>query len=639
MKRLMAWLGFGRTITAILVVLVLTSILVVSSVVYLQYRAAFSEAVETELQGIGEMNTDAFTSWLMVRQDEMRFLAGIEAARNMDVEALEPLLQAMAQSGFYDTIIVVDPRGQGIAGAARSRVMSHREVSDFRVADRDWFRRAVAGEDVFSRPVVSRATGNLVSTVAIPIRDGGRLVGVMRGAVQLQTIFTQVSALSVGGFVEVYLVNGADGMPLTPSASIGQAGTPLDTQAVRAIRQSQSGLGHYLNAAGVPVIGSYNYIPTLGWGLILEEEEYHALAEVREMLRNLVIIAGTMVVIAVAIGLFVGRSVRGILGGEPVYAAQMVQRVAEGDLTREVTLQPGDNDSLLAGISRMQGQLRGMMGDVANYANEVAAASTQLSQINGETERGMEQQALQMDSAAVAMNEMTATVEEVARSTQSTADSATQTLAEVRSGKTVVDHTVTTIERLAADVTRTAAAMEALRKDTESIGSILQVIRDVAEQTNLLALNAAIEAARAGEQGRGFAVVADEVRTLASRTQKSTADIQSMIERLQTSASSAVSVMEESRNGAVRSVEQAGEAGSTLDRITQAVTHINDMTQQIASAAEEQSATVHDINQSIHRINEVAQHSKDNVLQTTQASHDLSRLAEELRLVVGRFRV
>ncbi|WP_242467180.1 methyl-accepting chemotaxis protein [Ectothiorhodospira shaposhnikovii] len=517
--------------------------------------------------------------------------------------------------------------------------MSRSEVSDFQVPDRDWFRRAIAGEDVFSRPVLSRATGNLVSTVAIPIREGGRIVGVMRGAVQLQTIFVQVSALSVGEFVEVYLVNGADGMPLTPAASIGQTNAPVDTLAVRGIRQSQTGLGHYLNAAGVPVIGSYNYIPMLGWGLILEEEEYHAMAPVRAMLRNLIIIAGTMVIIAVIISLVVVRAVRGILGGEPVYAAQVVQQVAAGDLTTQVNLQPGDTGSLLASIARMQGQLRSMMGDITNYANEVAAASTELSQINAETERGMDQQAHQMDSAAVAMNEMTATVEEVARSTQSTADSALQTLSDVRGGKTVVDTTVGAIRKLAGDVTRTAEAMEALRQDTESIGSILQVIRDVAEQTNLLALNAAIEAARAGEQGRGFAVVADEVRTLASRTQKSTSDIQSMIEKLHASVRSAVKVMEESRTGADHSVTQAGEAGNTLDRITQAVTHINDMTQQIASAAEEQSATVHDINQSIHRINEVAQHAKENVLQTSQASHDLSKLAEELRLVVGRFRI
>ncbi len=640
MQRLIVLMGFSKGLVVSMAVLVLTSILIVASLVFIQYRSSFTQAVMEELESSGQMNSQLFTQWLQERQQEMRFLARLDAALEMDPGALTPLLVSMAHTGYYDTIIVVNPQGEGIAGTAyenAARPLSRRELEDFRVPDRDWFRSAIQGSPVFSRPLVSRATGNLVSTVAIPIRRDGQIVGVMRGAVSLQTIMRQVEGLATSKEVEIFLINGQNGLPLTPAASIQRMEAPLDTLAGHAIRQGLTGVALYDNARREAVIGSYTHISLLDWGLVLEEPVSSALAEVRQMFTKILVIALIMVTVAMVISLAIARAVNRILGGEPLYAAQVVQQVADGNLAVSVALREGDKTSLLAAISSMQCKLHKIMERIGNYANEVAAAAAELSQINDATDQGVQQQSLQMDSAAIAMNQMTTTVDDVARNTQEAADNVQETLGEVRKGKEVVGSTITAIEILAGNVSRTAEAMDALRGDTESIGSILQVIRDVAEQTNLLALNAAIEAARAGEQGRGFAVVADEVRTLASRTQKSTTDIQSMIERLQTSARSAVEVMEESRQGASRSVEQAVEAGSTLDRITQSVLSINGMTQQIASATEEQSTTVRDISQSICRINEVSQQTRDNISNTTKASDSLARLAEELRVLVGHF--
>jgi len=236
------------------------------------------------------------------------------------------------------------------------------------------------------------------------------------------------------------------------------------------------------------------------------------------------------------------------------------------------------------------------------------------------------------------MNQMNATVQEVARNAQHAASAAKEATDASDDGKKVVAKTIGVINTLASEVEGAAEVIQTLEQDSVDIGKVLDVIRGIAEQTNLLALNAAIEAARAGEQGRGFAVVADEVRTLASRTQTSTEEIDEMITRLQAGTNRAVKAMQVGTEQAQAGVDQAAEAGNSLESITQAIAQINDMNIQIANAAEEQSAVAEEINRNITNISDVADQAAGGARETTQASEQVAMLSEKLGGLVSQFK-
>lgn len=312
----------------------------------------------------------------------------------------------------------------------------------------------------------------------------------------------------------------------------------------------------------------------------------------------------------------------------------------EGDLTRRLRL--GGRDEIAAVASSFNTfleKVHRLVREVMDSTSQVASAAEELAAVTRESRSAVDRQLSETDQVATAMNEMTATVQEVARNALAASNAAEDANEESGRGAAVVETTRATIERLATEVERAAAAMETVANDSERIGTVLDVIKNVSEQTNLLALNAAIEAARAGEQGRGFAVVADEVRMLASRTQQSTAEIETMVEQLQNGTCNALQVMQESRLQAAESVNSASEAHDALGRITSAVAVISDMNTQIASAAEEQSAVAEEINRNITNINDVTAQVGSASEQTYIASEELARLAEQLQGLVRQFRV
>ncbi|PAU54047.1 chemotaxis protein [Pseudomonas indica] len=312
----------------------------------------------------------------------------------------------------------------------------------------------------------------------------------------------------------------------------------------------------------------------------------------------------------------------------------------EGDLTRRLEVDRADELGQIAkGFNTFLAKLQTMIGQVVTSVQKVSDSSEYTADIAIRTNQGVQKQLAEIELVATAVHEMTATAQDVARNATHAAEAANHADQAANEGKRIVQSTSEAITALANEIGRAVGVVQSLAKDSENINAILVTIRSIAEQTNLLALNAAIEAARAGEQGRGFAVVADEVRNLAQKTQQATEEIQTMIQQLQNGTRDVVSVMENSQARTDDSVQQAAEAAQALASITEAVSVINDMNTQIASAAEEQSAVAEDINRNVTTIGQVAQEVAGGADESSQASAELTKLAEQQRRLINQFKV
>nr|WP_122436775.1 methyl-accepting chemotaxis protein [Pseudomonas viridiflava] len=318
----------------------------------------------------------------------------------------------------------------------------------------------------------------------------------------------------------------------------------------------------------------------------------------------------------------------------------IVDRIASGDLTHnEVVTRRDELGVLQQGIQRMGATLRDLISGIRDGVTQIASAAEELSAVTEQTSAGVNSQKVETDQVATAMHEMSATVHEVARNAEQASVAAADADKEARAGDKVVGEAIGQIERLAAEVVRSSDAMTVLEQESDKIGKVMDVIKAVAEQTNLLALNAAIEAARAGEAGRGFAVVADEVRGLAQRTQQSTEEIESLVAGLQNGTRQVSEIMLGSRTLTDSSVELTRKAGVSLESITRTVSNIQAMNQQIAAAAEQQSSVADEISRSIVNVRDVSEQTAEASEETAASSVELARLGGQLQMLVSHFRV
>ena len=498
----------------------------------------------------------------------------------------------------------------------------------------------------------------LLTSIVFPLLINGKLVASLSVDINLnslQAMSLKASQKLYDGQTSVSIVSSAGVLAgfSDDSSKLGQRFDQVDPANGPSLMQMMTGGGptqSIRDHSRLKVLTPFLPIPgSQPWGVLLDVPEKVLVgpAEALQAELNERNSAGALTelglgVLAAIIGLLLvwlmARSVtRPILN-----VANMLEDIAsgEGDLTRRLTYDKKDELGQLAGwFNRFLDKLQPVIAEVKRSVQDARNTADQSAAIAAQTSAGMEQQYRQVDQAATASHEMSATAQDVARSAAQAAQAARDADQATREGLTIIDRTTTSIDLLAADMSVAMTQVEGLAANSEKIGSVLEVIRAIAEQTNLLALNAAIEAARAGEAGRGFAVVADEVRNLARRTQESVEETRQVIEQLQAGTQDVVSSMDNSHRQAQGSVEQVSQAVTALQQIGSAVTVITDMNLQIASAAEEQSAVAEEINSNVSTIRDVTESLSGQANESARVSQSLNSLANQQQNLMDQFRV
>lgn len=423
--------------------------------------------------------------------------------------------------------------------------------------------------------------------------------------------------------------------------SLGDLQKAALAEALSALSDYRQSFLHYRQSRA-EASGSQQQLAELAQAMLQQVEQTYAAqqqdmqAATHQVLRWL----GAMTLVAIVLGLAAAWLIRRLIVVPLQHSVHVAQRVAAGDLSLDMQKPRGDEvGQLLNALQAMTSSLRSLVGQIGGGVAQIAAAAEQLSAVSEQTRAGVQEQTLETAHTANAMRQMSDSVQQVARHTADASQAAQDADRQAREGEQVVCAAVLQIGRLSAEVGKSSQTIGQVQEESQRIGSVLDVIKSIAEQTNLLALNAAIEAARAGEQGRGFAVVADEVRALARRTQESTAEIEVLIQGLQGRVQQAVGQMLGNQQLSDDTVTRIDFASHALTGITQAVSHIEQMNLQIAAAAEQQRAVAENINRSVDNVRLVSEQSAAATAQTASSSAELARLGAELQDLVGRFRL
>ncbi|HDN9013304.1 TPA: methyl-accepting chemotaxis protein [Aeromonas salmonicida] len=467
--------------------------------------------------------------------------------------------------------------------------------------------------------------------------NGRGLAGLAKS---LDSMVSMLANFRIGDSGFVFMTDGSGKVKLHPDAArIDRDNlTQLASGTTTNLLTKQAFAATQAEVDGQAVILATSYIPMLDWYLVAQVPEAEIYAELDKARLHIVLVS---LAIAAGMGLL-GMLLAGSVSRPLNELARLFRELGsgDGDLTQRLKVEGHDELTQVAtGFNNFVAKIHGSIEQVASNSRQLAATANEVASKAQLTQHNCTAQRDRTVQVATAIHEMGATVGEIAGNASLAADVARQANEQADAGAVVVAQARHGIVGLSSEIEQVAGVIESLANQTDSIGSILDTIRSISEQTNLLALNAAIEAARAGEQGRGFAVVADEVRNLASRSAASTAEIQGMINRLQEQSARAVSAMAQGRSQSLEVVAQADEANAALGHITAHITQISDMNIQVATATEEQSSVVGEINRNVEDINQLTMETADIAHQLTESSRSLQQLSGELDKLVGNFRL
>ncbi|MCJ1885017.1 methyl-accepting chemotaxis protein [Pseudomonas sp. LA21] len=504
---------------------------------------------------------------------------------------------------------------------------------------RPWYKDALAaGGTTLTEPYIDAATQQLVITIATPARNGGKTVGVVGGDLGLQTLVQIINSLNFSGMGYAFLVSGDGKILVHPDknlvmktlAEVYPQNTPkIGSGFSEAELDGQTRILSFTQVKGLPSVNWYI-------GLSIDKDAAYAMLS---KFRASAIIAAAIAIVAILF--LLGMLIR-VLMAPLTDMGRAMQDIAQGDgdLTQRLKVASNDEFGVVANaFNRFVERIHESIREVASTARSLHDVSQLVVNASNSSMSNSDEQANRTNSVAAAINELGAAAQEIARNAADASHHATDASHQAGDGRQVVEQTISAMNQLSDKISSACANIEALNSRTVNIGQILEVIKGISEQTNLLALNAAIEAARAGEAGRGFAVVADEVRNLAHRAQESAQQIQKMIEELQVGAREAVDTMTESQRYSLESVEIANRAGERLASVTHRIGEIDSMNQSVATATEEQTAVVDSLNMDITEINTLNQEGVENLQATLRACADLENQAGRLRQLVDSFRI
>ncbi|KTC22737.1 MULTISPECIES: methyl-accepting chemotaxis protein [Pseudomonas] len=597
---------------------------------YLQ-RNTIRQNIESSVNQAGALTASSVQNWMSGRILVLENLAQNIAHQGANADFPGLVDQPAFTSNFQFTYV-------GQTNGVFTQRPDAKMPDGYDPRQRPWYTAAVAAGKPMLTPPYLAAVGGLVVTIAMPVKSNGELVGVVGGDLSLATLVDIINAVDFGGIGHAFLVDRDGQMIVSPDSD--QAMKNLKDIYPGSNLQVAAGL-HDVTLNGEQRIISFapvSGLPSADWYIGLSIDKAKAYAPLSQF-RTSAIIAMLIAVAAIAglLSLLIPVLMRPL-----TTMGRAMQDIAqgEGDLTRRLTVENKDEFGELAGaFNQFVERIHASISEVASATRQVHDLSERVMSASNASIIGSEEQSLRTNSVAAAINELGAATQEIARNAADASQHASGASDQANDGRQVMQETISAMTALSQKISESCEQIETLNASTDDIGQILDVIKGISQQTNLLALNAAIEAARAGEAGRGFAVVADEVRNLAHRTQESAEEIHKMITTLQVGSREAVHNMNASQVSSEQSVQVANQAGERLTSVTLRIGEIDGMNQSVAAATEEQTAVVESLNLDITQINVLNQQGVANLNDTLKHCDDLARQAGRLKQLVDSFKI